>query len=440
MKCNIQRLLEEKKSNYDFIMSSIPTNSKIALGMAVAEPRIIMQDLANNIDNIGKVYTYFMHASQDAVDTLLKPELMEKINPRSLFQGSHEREVNHLCRECGVNGIELVPGNFSSAAKTLMDIGIHYLMIQVSPPDASGRVSLGTNADYSQTIVRAKVSGYNNIIILAQINKNIPFIRNSEQLLHFNYIDGIVEADIPLMEIHGKSPTKADLEIAEIVASQINDGDTIQFGVGGVPAEVANKLINHSDLGCHSELMSDSIMNLIEQGVMTGMNKTLFKGKHVFTLTLGTRKLYEAMNNHPDLYGLEAEICNDAAIVAQQKNMKSVNAAIEVDLWGQVNAEFVKGFQHSAVGGQLDFVRGAQRSRNGASFVCLNSITKTGLSKIVPKLTAPVTDPRVDIDNVVTEFGIARLRGLTLRERIDALINIAHPDHRVDLRKACFLL
>jgi itaconate CoA-transferase len=263
----------------------------------------------------------------------------------------------------------------------------------------------------------------------------MPFV-NGEHLIHLSDVLAVVESDEPLMVHPSRNIAQKDRLIGNFIAEQIHDGDTIQLGVGGVPLSVAEALREKNDLGLHSELFSPAIKMLIQNGNINGKRKSLLPNKHVFTLALGDQETYSYMGSNPNIVGYPASFVNDPAVIAQNKCMKSINAAIEVDLTGQVNSESMQGVHWSGPGGQLDFVRGAYASEGGQSFIALYSTARAdSISRIVPMLNGPVTDSRMDVHYVVTEFGMVNLKGKSISERANALISIAHPNFRDQLRE-----
>jgi len=253
--------------------------------------------------------------------------------------------------------------------------------------------------------------------------------------VHISEVDAVVEHDTPLMESAPSPISETDVAIARRVAENIDDGDTLQMGIGGVPNAVLGMLRNHKDLGLHSELFSPAMVDLIDMGVLNGRRKSWMQHKHVFTLAIGDRRMFDFMDDNPSIVGYPASWVNNPAIIRKNRRMVSVNAAIEVDLTGQINAEQVNGLPFSGTGGQLDFVRGAYAAPGGRSFIALHSTAKKGtVSRIVPALRGgTVTDTRMDTQYVVTEHGCVNLKGLSLPERARALTGLAHPDFRDEL-------
>jgi itaconate CoA-transferase len=255
--------------------------------------------------------------------------------------------------------------------------------------------------------------------------------------VHISEIDALIEANTPLSEVQQAEASEIDWAIARLVAERIQDGDTLQMGVGGVPNSVLTLLDQHKNLGLHSELFSPAMVTLIQKGVINGRLKRLMQHKHVFTLALGDRAMFDFMDDNPSIVGYPASWVNDPAIIRKNPNMVSVNSAIEVDITGQINAEQLNGSPFSGTGGQLDFVRGAFGSRGGRSFIALHSTAKGDtLSRVVPRLAGgTVTDTRMDAHFIVTEYGCVELKGLSISQRVRALIGIAHPKFREELER-----
>lgn len=309
--------------------------------------------------------------------------------------------------------------------RLVLDVAV----IQVSPPDRHGYCSYGVEVGVTKTA--AESAG----IVIAEINPNMPRTLG-DSFIHVDQIQHFVEVDYPLPELHPDPASDVQNMIARHIAEMIPDGATLQLGIGGIPDAVLRRLTHHKNLGIHSELFSDGVMDMIEAGVITNAAKTLHTGKVVAGFTLGTHKLYEYIHDNPIFEFHRTEYVNDPFVIAQNDRMVSINSALEVDLTGQVCADSIGPKFYSGVGGQLDFVRGAFRSKDGKSFIALPSTAKNGtISRIVPQLKpgAGVTTSRNDVHYVATEYGVADLWGRTIAERVHALVNIAHPDFRESL-------
>lgn len=408
--------------------------NNLILGMGVAMPPRLIEAIAEAARNdvFPHLNLYYMHGSDALRQHMLVPELRHKLTPRSLFLSGHDRAaIKHNANADNGNAhwIEFVPSAFHQVGRLLTEnIEPDCFMATVSPMDKHGYFSLGTNADYGATVIRKAKK------VVVEVNRFMPRTFG-ECSVHISEIDGLIEADVPLSEVPSVSASDNDLAIARQVAERIQDGDTLQMGVGGVPNAVLAMLENHKNLGLHSELFSPAMVTLIKKGVLNGRLKHMMQHKHVFTLALGDRAMFDFMDDNPAIVGYPASWVNNPAIIRKNPNMVSVNSAIEVDLTGQINAEQIKGAPFSGTGGQLDFVRGAYGSRGGRSFIALHATAKQGtLSRIVPQLTGgTVTDTRMDAHHIVTEYGCVELKGLSLPQRVRALVGLAHPDFRDDL-------
>lgn len=405
--------------------------NNLILAMGMAMPPALITALAAQLkdQNRAPLNLYYMHGSHTLSETLLAQELQDKVMPRPLFLSAHDRAALKLRTHS--TGFEVVPNTFHQVGRLLTEhVDPECFAVTVSPMDKHGYFSLGTNPDYGASVVRKAKK------VIVEVNPQMPRTFG-ECSLHISEVDFIIENDAPLGEVVLPEPSETDLKIASQVAELIADGDCLQMGVGTVPNGVLSMLSNHKDLGLHSELFTPYMAKLIQQGVINGRRKNWMQHKHVFTLALGDRAMYDFMDDNPSIVGYPASWVNNPTIIAKNRNMVSVNAAIEVDLTGQINAEQVNGQPFSGTGGQLDFVRGAYASQNGRSFITLHSTAKHGsISRIVPQLKGgTVTDTRMDTHYVVTEFGQVNLKGLSLSERARALIGLAHPDFRDDLSR-----
>jgi itaconate CoA-transferase len=357
---------------------------------------------------------------------------MDVIHPHPLFMSVFDRMLADAGRKQGKDWVDFIPCMFHQAGRLLTEnISPDSFVVTVSPMDKAGYFSLGTNADYGATVVRhAK-----NVIV--EVNKHMPRTFG-ECLVHVNDVHQIVENDVPLMQGVMGPPGEMDIAIAKQIAERIPDAATLQMGIGAIPNIVLAELANHNDLGLHTELFSTPMVPLIKSGVISGRKKSVMPLKHVYTLAIGDEETYDFMDDNPSIVGYPADWVNSPAVIRKNDGMISVNAALEVDLTGQINAESIGGLPYSGTGGQLDFVRGAYSSKGGMSFIAMRSATKGGAaSKIVPKIQGgSITDTRMDTHYVVTEHGMVNLKGRSLSERAELLIGIAHPDYRDELREA----
>ena len=330
---------------------------------------------------------------------------------------------------------DYVPVHLSETQK-LIRSGIHPVdvaMIQVCPPDKHGFVSMGTSVDATLAAVQ------NAKIVIGVINPNVPRAWG-DAIIKLSDIDIFCEDNTPLIEAHPATLTEQDIAIGKNVASLIEDGATLQMGIGAIPNAVLSQLGNHKNLGIHTEMFADGVLPLYEKGVVNNMNKKFDKGKIVSTFLMGSKKVYDFIDDNPGVAMMDVGYTNDPFIIAQQPKMTAINSALSVDITGQVNADSLGIKFYSGSGGQLDFIRGAAASEGGKPIIALPAVTNKGVSKICPTLLngAGVVTTRFDVHYIVTEFGIADLYGKTLQERAKTLINIAHPDHRETLDKAAF--
>ena len=433
---DIEKLYQQKLIVSEQIADFLANDQNLILGMGVAMPPELIRGVSTALysDQLKRLNLYYMHGSEVLSQTLLQPELADKVRARSLFMSSHDRAA---FKQLAIPAlVEFVPATFHQVGRLLTEqVEPHCFMVTVSPMDKHGYFSLGTNADYGASVIRKADK------VIVEVNENMPRTFG-ECSVHISEVDGIIEHHTPLSEMPAHPPSTTDIKIARIIAERINDGDTLQMGVGGVPSAVLGFLKGHKNLGLHSELFCPAMVELIQTGVINGKHKSWMQHKHIFTLALGDKSMYDFMDDNPSIVGYPASWVNNPSIIQKNNNMVSVNAAIEVDLSGQINAEQISGQPFSGTGGQLDFVRGAYASKGGRSFIALNSTAKRGsISRIVPRLEGgAVTDTRMDTQFVVTEYGCVDLKGLSLPQRAKALIAIAHPDFREDLKQQALVL
>lgn len=412
----------------------IDRKCNIAFGMAVSQPPALLAAIADRAKNKGfdELCVYYLHAEEPANNTILQYELMNVIKPHPGFLGGKERA---LMKQGDAEGnhkvIFYVPNSFSHMPRYFREhIPLDTCVVTVSPMDKSGYFTFGTNNDYTSTAAKTAKK------LIVEVNRNMPRVFG-DSLIHISQVTAVVENDVPLVSLNPRAPLPEDEKIGEAIAKLIPDGATIQMGVGGVPDAVCKYLTKHNDLGIHSELLTPGMVELIKQGVVTGKCKKLNKGKHVFTLAFGNKEMYDYMNDNPSMESYPVDYVNHPSIIAQNDNMISINAVIEVDLFGQVNAENIHERQFGGPGGQNDFVRGAYLSNGGKSILAFESTAKQGqITKIVPKVTGVVTDLRIDTQYVATEYGIINLKGLSSSERARQLIGIAHPNFRDTLTES----
>lgn len=307
-------------------------------------------------------------------------------------------------------------------------------LLEVSPPDKNGYMSFGANGVSIHECAKDVAK-----TVILQVNKNAPYVYGEHNLIHVSEADIIVEADGELAEIPNIPVDDTINTISDYLLDQIPDGACIQLGIGGVANAVGYGLRSKNELGIHTEMMADSMMELMKLGVVTNSRKSFYPGKTVAAFTLGTKPLYAFIDHNPDMYYMPYYVVNDPYNIAKNDNMISINSAISIDILGQVNADNIGGQQHSATGGSIDFIRGAQMAKGGKSFIAIPSTIENArvgrASRIVshfPVGTA-VTTPRSDVQYVATEYGCVNLKPLTMRDRVRAMISLAHPDFRPQL-------
>lgn len=306
-------------------------------------------------------------------------------------------------------------------------------MVQVSPPDKHGFCSLGISVDISAAAVQSAQH------VIAVVNPQMPRTIG-DGLIHVRSIDTLIEHDEPLHEVPPPELSETERSIGNFIAAMIEDGATLQMGIGAIPNAVLASLGGHRDLGIHTEMFSDGLIDLVESGVVNGVKKAKHPGKVVAGFVMGTRRIYDFIDDNPQVLMLDIAYVNDTAVIRRNPKVTAINSAIEVDLTGQVCADSIGIRQFSGVGGQMDFIRGASLSEGGKPIIALPSITSKGETKIVPSLKegAGVVTTRAHVHFIVTEYGAVNLYGKNLRQRAKELITIAHPDHRDSLEKTAF--
>ncbi len=334
--------------------------------------------------------------------------------------------------KAGLSIVDYIPNNLNAAGRDRF-LGLkeeHEFTVfwgSVTPMQAkTGYFNLGLSNVYEREAVES------SDLVVLEVNEHVPTIHGDTQV-HISEVDMIVEYSHPLPEIGVLEPSDVEKTIAGHIADLVEDGSTLQIGIGGIPNAVAGLLADKRDLGIHTEMFTESMIDLFESGVITNLSKTLWPGKFICTFGLGSRRMYDWMNDNPGILILRGSYVNNPYVIAQNEHMVSINTAISVDLTGQVCSESLGSMQYSGTGGQLDTHRGAVLSRNGKGIIALRSTAKNGtISTISPVLAAgsKITVPRQDVDYIVTEYGVAHLRGRTVGQRVRALIAIAHPDFR----------
>jgi acyl-CoA hydrolase len=307
---------------------------------------------------------------------------------------------------------------------------IDVAFIQVSPPDKHGYCSLGVSVDVTLPAIETAKT------VVAMVNPKVPRT-HGDGIIHISHINYAVEVDSPIHQSIVSAPSDIEVQIGKHVAALVEDGATLQMGIGNIPNAVLNNLTNHKRLGIHTEMFSDGVLPLIEKGIITGEDKKVKPGKILTTFAVGSQKLYDFVDDNPAVDFKEASYTNDTSIIKLNPKVTAINSAIEIDFTGQVCADTIGAYQYSGVGGQMDFIRGASLSKGGKAIIAMPSITKRGDTKIVPflKTGAGVTTTRAHVHYIATEYGVVNLFGKSLKQRAKALIEIAHPDHQEHLLK-----
>ncbi|HVV69242.1 MAG TPA: acetyl-CoA hydrolase/transferase C-terminal domain-containing protein [Gammaproteobacteria bacterium] len=423
---------QAKLLNPDQAVQLLPKRGNLSMGMAVSEPPELLKALERRLKSTGsdaveQLNVYYMHSEQASRETIFKYEYMDRIRPHSFFIGATERALLAKGKLENKKTVYYVPGNFSSVPNILAEIGIEAFILMVSPMDKSGLFSCGTNNDYTLLTARSAKT------LIVEVNPHMPRVYG-DSCLHISEIDAIVESANPLPETYAKPITELDQKISQLIITLIPDRATLQVGIGGVPNAVCQALHHHRGLGLHTELISNGLIDLLQSGAITNKYKNINQYKNVYTFARGDKYVYDFLNHNASMEIYPVNYVNNPLVISQNDNVISINGFLEIDFAGQVNAESIGKRQYSAPGGQLDFIRGAQLSKNGKSILAAYSTAQNAsISRIVPYLEGPTTDPRADIQYVVTEYGIANLRGKSVTERTLALIEIAHPTFRTAL-------
>lgn len=408
-------------------VSQVKSNQRVFLQGAAMTPNVLIDALCNRYKELKKVELIQIHTEGKALYT--QPPYQDSFMTNSCFVGTNVRNA--------------VNSNFGAYIPIFLSeihvlfrrniLPLDFAFIQVSPPDKHGYCSLGVSVDITLPAIQ------NAKKVIAQINPNVPRT-HGDGVIHIDKIDAAIEVDQPIHSHQLGEPTEIEKQIGKHVAELVEDGATLQMGIGGIPNVVLNNLTNHKRLGIHTEMFSDGILPLIEKGIITGEEKEVKTGKLVTCFAVGSPKLYDFVDDNPLVHFKEAAYTNDTSIIRKNPKVTAINSAIEIDLTGQVCADTIGKIQYSGVGGQMDFIRGASLSEGGKAIIAMPSVTKNGVSKIVPYLKegAGVTTTRAHVHYIATEYGVVNLFGKNLKQRAEALISISHPDHREELSRQAF--
>ena len=405
----------------------VKSGDRVYVQAAAATPTVLTKALAERASELRDVEICHLHTEGDA--PYANPELAESFHVNSFFIGANVRHT-------------LKAGNGSYTPVFLSELPLLFrkkvvlldvVFIHVSPPDSHGYCSLGVSVEASIAAIE------NAKIVIAQVNKNMPRTFG-DGILHVSEINYLVEVDVPIFAHEVTSFSAEEEKIGEYVASLIDNKSTLQMGIGSIPNAALSKLKNHKDLGLHTEMFSDGVIDLIENDVINCNYKGVLRGRALATFLIGSKRLYDFVNDNPFIEMKESSMVNDTARIRKNPKMIAINSAIEVDVTGQVCADSIGGKMYSGVGGQMDFIRGASLSDGGKAIIALPSITKRGESRIVPYLKqgAGVVTTRSHVQYIITENGIANLYGKTLKQRVNEMVKIAHPNHQEAVEKAYF--
>jgi len=422
-------LYQKKLTTPDKAVETVKEGSLLIYGVALAEPPALLEAFARRLrsGDMKKLRILSSLPLKHAINTVLAPDLADCVERCSQFVGAGDRGLVHV----GLN--DYLPNHFHQMPRLISDfMTVDVAATTVSPMDKSGFFTFGVANDFTSTAARCADK------LIVEVNENMPRVYG-DSLIHISEVDAVVENHVPLIDLPYAIPSPVDKVIGKTIAGMVPDGATIQLGFGSLPNAVAAFMDDHKDLGIHTEVFCPGMSDLIKKGVLNGTKKTLHPRKHVFTMAFGDKEMVEFIHDNPSMESYPVSYTNHPAVIARNDRMVSINTVLEVDLFGQANAEFMGGQQFSGTGGQLDFVRGAFDSKGGKSILAFDSTAREGkVSRIVPRFEegTMITTPRNDTHFLVTEFGAANLKGKSTRERALAIIELAHPDFRDDLLRA----
>ncbi len=407
----------------------IQSNHRVYIQAASAAPQVLIKAMSARHEELRNVEICQLHT--EGVAPYANPELRDSFHVNSFFIG---KNIRHTLKAGNGSYTPVFLSELPLLFKrNIVDLDV--ALIHVSIPDKHGYCSLGVSVEATLAAID------NATYVIAQVNKQMPRT-HGDGIIHFTEIDLFVECDEQLPLYLMPESTEIENNIGDYVASLIEDRSTLQMGIGTIPNAVLSRLTNHKDLGLHTEMFSDGVIDLILKDVINGNYKGVNRGRVLATFLMGSQRLYDYVDDNPFIEMRESDYVNDVSIIKQNPKMVSINSAVEVDVTGQVCADSIGTRLYSGVGGQMDFIRGASLSEGGKAIIALPSATKKGISRIVPSLKpgAGVVTTRAHVHYVITEYGIAHLYGKTIKERVKALVNIAHPDHREVIDKDYFNL
>ncbi|MDR2584884.1 MAG: 4-hydroxybutyrate CoA-transferase [Prevotellaceae bacterium] len=413
----------------DEAVKVVKSGDHVHLSSVACAPKVLIDALCRRGDagELRNVYIYHLHTEGSAPYT--EPRYEGIFQHHAFFVGANVR------RAVQAGYADYIPVFLGETQKLYRSgtLPCDVAMIQVSPPDKHGYVSLGASVD--ATLAAIECAGH----VIAVVNRHLPRA-HGDAMIHINRIDIFVEHDALLEPALFVEPTPVEYAIGKSCAALIEDGATLQMGIGSIPNAVLSQLVNHKNLGIHTEMFADGVLDLVKRGVVTGAKKIIDKRKIVSTFLMGSQEVYDFIDDNPMVAMMDVGYTNDPYIIAKNHRVTAINSAIQIDLTGQVCADSLGTTFYSGVGGQIDFIYGASLSQGGKAIIAMSSVTNKGVSKIVPILTpgAGVVTTRSHIHWVVTEFGAVNLYGKSLQERAKLLISITHPNHQETLEKAAF--
>jgi len=408
-------------------VSTVKSGDRVFIQGAAMTPYKLINGLVSRYESLSDVEIIHLHTEGQAAYTQKPYSQSFKMN--SVFVGSNVRQS---VKEGHGDYIPIFLSEIHLLfRRSILPLDVAF--IQVSPPDNHGYCSLGTSIDITIPAIQTAK------LVIAQVNPQVPRT-HGDGFIHISELDFAIEENAPIYGHDLPIASEIENKIGANIASLVEDGATLQMGIGAIPNAALQNLGNHKNLGIHTEMFSDGILPLIESGVINGSQKEVKTGKIVTCFAVGSQKLYDFMDDNPLVHMKEAAYTNDTAIIRRNPKVTAINSAIEIDLTGQVCADTIGQMQFSGVGGQMDFIRGASLSEGGKAIIAMPSVTKKGISKITPFLKegAGVTTTRAHVHYIVTEYGVVDLYGKNLKQRAKALISIAHPNHRESLEKAAF--
>lgn len=428
-------LYQQKLLSAGAAAALIPSAAKVVMGLGAAQPPALLNALAARAraGDIDDVQLYYMLSEAVAGGSVLDDDLFGRITPFSFFHSAAERALDVKRAAASRPPVDFIPAHFSDIPGVMChQAGVDTLLTTVSPMDDEGYFSLGTNTDYAMAVAASGAR------LILEVNRYMPRVLGNCRI-HISQVTALTEHHEPLTELPQAPRSAVDDAIGAVIAGMIRDGACLQMGIGALPDAVCAALKDHRHLGVHTEMMTGGLARLMQAGVIDNSRKQNHTGRSVFSFAMGDQAFYDFLHENPALEAQPVEYVNNPAVIGMNDNVVSVNATLEVDLYGACNSEFIHGRQFSATGGQLDFVRGAHVSRGGISIIACHSTAARGtVSRIVPQLSGPVTTPRNDTHVIVTEYGYADLKGRSVRDRARALINIAHPDFRESLERSAY--